>query len=73
MRSLSPSSDAAERPPAGAGELGDLPRWRLDDLYDSMDSPRFAADLERARLEAKAFAESWRGKLAGVAAGPQAG
>jgi oligoendopeptidase F len=54
-------------------ELGALPRWRLDDLYDSMDSPKFFADLERARLEAKAFAERWRGRLATIAASPDAG
>ena len=38
-----------------------------------MDSPRFAADLERARTEAKAFAERWRGKLAAIVASPGAG
>jgi hypothetical protein len=32
-------------------------------LYEDMDSPRFAADLERAEREAKLFAETWRGKL----------
>ena len=39
------------------------PRWQLDDLYASPDSPAFAADLSRARGEAKAFAEAYRGKL----------
>ena len=29
-----------------------------------MDSPRFAADLERAQTEARLFSETWRGKLA---------
>ena len=37
-----------------------------------MDSPRFAADLERAQAEAKAFAETWRGKLAAIAADARA-
>jgi oligoendopeptidase F len=41
---------------ASAVALGPLPEWRLDDLYDGMDSPRFAADLDRAASEAKRFA-----------------
>ncbi|WP_245428091.1 M3 family oligoendopeptidase [Roseiarcus fermentans] len=56
-----------------AGEPGALPQWRLDDLYDGMESPRFAADFERAAAEARAFAQTWRGKLAAVAASPGAG
>ena len=39
-----------------AVDLGPLPQWRLDDLYEGMDSPRFAADLARAATEAKRFA-----------------
>ena len=50
-----------------SGGLGVLPQWRLEDLYESMESPRFAADLERARREAKEFAAAWRGKLGGIA------
>ena len=38
-----------------------------------MDSPRFAADMGRAESEAKAFAGTWRGKLAGIADSPEAG
>ena len=38
-----------------------------------MDSPRFAADLERAEQEAKLFAEAYRGKIAEIAAKPDAG
>ncbi len=32
-----------------------------------MDSPSFAADLERAQREAKQFSGTWRGKLAAIA------
>ena len=49
MRSLFQSVDRRFGAASTAAELGALPQWRLDDLYDSMDSPRFAADLERAR------------------------
>ena len=38
-----------------------------------MDSPRFAADLERAEREAKLFADAYRGKLAQLADGVDAG
>jgi oligoendopeptidase F len=41
-----------------------LPSWDLSDLYDSPESPRIAADLERAMRDAKAFATAYRGKLA---------
>jgi oligoendopeptidase F len=63
---------AAVSPPAPA-DLGALPEWRLTDLYEGMDSPRFADDLERAEREAKLFAEAYRGKLAELADQPDAG
>ena len=67
------SADAAvARSPAPA-DLGQLPEWRLDDLYEGMDSPRFAADLERARREAHEFAETYRGKLIALADRPEGG
>ena len=56
-----------------APDLGALPEWRLQDLYEGMDSPRFAADLERAEQEAKLFADAYRGKIADIAAKPGAG
>jgi oligoendopeptidase F len=54
-------------------DLGALPEWRLEDLYPSIDSPKFAEDMRRASLEAKAFASAYRGKLAGLADAPDAG
>src|SRR5579871_5834730 len=60
------SLDAAVAPPPAAADLGALPQWRLDDLYEGMDSPRFAADLERARQEARRFADTYQGTLAGL-------
>ena len=59
---------AAASPAAAAPDLGALPEWRLDDLYSGMDSPDFAADMQRAIEEAKAFAQAYRGKLEAIAA-----
>src|ERR1700733_14808736 len=67
------SPEAALSPPPAPQGLGALPEWRLQDLYEGMDSPRFAADLERAEQEAKRFAEAYRGKIANIAAEPDAG
>jgi oligoendopeptidase F len=46
--------------------LGNLPEWNLADLYPSPSSAKFAGDLKRGETEAKAFAERYRGKLAGL-------
>jgi oligoendopeptidase F len=67
------SPEAALSTSPAPPDLGALPEWRLQDLYEGMDSPRFAADLERAEQEAKLFAEAYRGKIAEIAAKPDAG
>jgi len=56
------------RDAAAAEQLDDLPVWRLDDLHPGMDLAAFSADLARAARECRAFAESHRGKLAGLLA-----
>jgi oligoendopeptidase F len=61
---------AAAKRPAG---LGRLPEWNLADLYPGMDAPEVKRDLERADAECAAFAESYSGKLATIAASAQAG
>jgi oligoendopeptidase F len=53
-------------------DLGPMPEWNLADLYAAMDSPVYAADLARAAADCKAFAADYRGKLADLAAGPEA-
>jgi oligoendopeptidase F len=58
---------------AASPALGALPQWRLEDLYESMDDPKFARDTRRASEEAKAFAAAFRGKLAGLSDSPDAG
>ncbi len=67
MTALFDSPRAAQAPSPASAELGALPQWQLEDLYESMDSPRFAADLERAQREARQFSEAWRGKLSAIA------
>ncbi|MFS8144836.1 M3 family oligoendopeptidase [Rhizobium sp. BR 249] len=56
--------------PGGAADpaLGDLPVWKLQDLYPSATSTAFVADMEKAGKAAIAFEEKWKGKLAEAAA-----
>jgi oligoendopeptidase F len=44
--------------------LGELPTWKLEDLYSSPTGPDLNADLERARGDAEAFAKDYEGKVA---------
>ena len=60
------------RQASGAAPAEDLPRWRLDDLYEGLDSPRFAEDLKRLGHECREFAAVYRGALAGLLAAPDA-
>ena len=43
-----------------------LPVWDLTDLYSAPDGPDVARDLETADAEARAIAERWKGRLAGL-------
>jgi oligoendopeptidase F len=56
-----------QSPSPASAELGALPQWRLEHLYETMESPQFAADLERAQREARQFADQWRGRLGAIA------
>src|SRR5437660_4505313 len=63
----------AEVLPSSGPDLGPLPEWNLADLYPSMESDLYAADLARAEAECKAFAEEYRGKLEDIARSEDAG
>jgi oligoendopeptidase F len=56
-----------------APDLGPLPEWNLADLYPSMESELYSADLARAEGECKAFAAEYRGKLEQIAQSEDAG
>ena len=61
------------RKPKKASKLGALPEWDLSDLYPGLDSPELKWDLENAEARCVAFEADFKGKLAGLAAGPAAG
>jgi oligoendopeptidase F len=65
--------DAAGRAAEAARELGALPEWDLDDLYTGPESPKLAADLERALKDCSDFEARYKGKLDGLARGENAG
>ncbi|RDL50100.1 Oligoendopeptidase F, plasmid [Ensifer sp. M14] len=59
---------AAAGPAQGAvSALGDLPSWRLEDLYPSATSDAFFSDMKKADAESIAFETRWKGKLAAAA------
>jgi oligoendopeptidase F len=53
--------------------LGALPEWNLSDLYSGLDDPAIKRDLDRADADCAAFEVAYKGKLAEMAASPQAG
>jgi oligoendopeptidase F len=58
---------SADPSAAGSAELGDLPTWKLQDLYPSATSTAFVSDIEKAGKASIAFEEKWKGKLATAA------
>jgi oligoendopeptidase F len=50
-----------------------LPEWNLADLYPAIDAPEVKRDLDRADAECVAFEKDYKGKLASLAQGPNAG
>src|SRR5438045_459168 len=72
-----PAKSAARKPAkslvANGKALGAVPEWNLTDLYPGIDAPEVKRDLERADAECVTFEEAYKGKLAGLAAAPDAG
>ena len=59
--------------PLPHARLGSLPEWNLADLYSGIDDPQVKRDLDRADAESVAFEEAYKGKLAALADGTDAG
>jgi oligoendopeptidase F len=75
-----PSPAASEAPraaPASAlaasAVAQDLPEWNLSDLYAGMDAPALAEDLKTSDAACLAFEADYKGKLAAILDGPDAG
>jgi oligoendopeptidase F len=56
-----------------AHRLGSLPEWNLADLYSGLDDPQVKHDLDRGAAESVAFEQTYKGKLAALAEGPDVG
>ncbi|WP_342106635.1 M3 family oligoendopeptidase [Methylobacterium sp. SI9] len=67
-----PEGVSAARAAAKAADLGVLPEWDLTDLYGGLDDPKFSADMTRAEEECRRFSEAYAGRIAEMAAGPDA-
>src|SRR4029079_14369778 len=68
------SARPAQKPAAKLGKsIGPLPEWNLADLYSGIDDPAVKRDLERADRYSVAFEEDFKGKLAAMVEGPNAG
>ncbi|UMY17905.1 M3 family oligoendopeptidase [Methylobacterium organophilum] len=57
---------------ARAVDLGVLPEWNLKDLYSGIDGADFRDDLAKAEAECRAFAKAYAGRIAEMAAAPDA-
>jgi oligoendopeptidase F len=58
---------------AASKSLGALPEWNLADLYPAMESPAVKQDLDRGENECIEFEKAYKGRLAAIAAGADAG
>lgn len=64
MRALSLPLPVFDADATAGASLGDLPEWRLEDLYPGMDSPELRSDLDWLKSEIASFADAYEGKLA---------
>ena len=67
------AKSSSKKKPTASPKLGALPEWNLNDLYPGPDSPQLKWDLENAETRCVAFEADFKGKLAALAAGPEAG
>src|SRR5664280_500671 len=67
------AKSSPRKKPTKSPKLGALPEWNLNDLYPGLDSPELKWNLENAETRCGAFETDFKGKLAALAAGPDAG
>ena len=60
------------KPSAKGAKLSSLPVWNLNDLYPGIDSPELKRDLEKADADCATFEKDFKGRLAELAAAPEA-
>ncbi|CZT33123.1 M3 family oligoendopeptidase [Rhizobium sp. 9140] len=65
---MSPADAATVDAATMDAALGDLPRWKLEDLFPAPNSQAFRDDMEKAGAECLAFEAKWKGRLADAAA-----
>src|SRR3954467_3856488 len=70
IKARAPRSAATKKAPKS---LGSLPEWNLADLYPAMDAPEIKRDLDRGETECIEFEKAYKGRLAEIAAAPDAG
>src|ERR1700684_2258666 len=66
-------SAARRLPKPGAGPLGALPEWNLNDLYSGLGDPAIKRDLGEIDTACAAFEDAYKGKLDDMAHTPAAG
>ena len=64
---------SSRQKPMKTARLGALPEWNLSDLYPGLDSPKIKRDLEQADSDCVAFEQEFKGRLAALATGEDAG
>src|ERR1041384_6552379 len=72
-RSATSAAKTLGKKTLGKKTLGKLPEWDLSALYTGIDDPAVKRDLDRADSYSAAFEEDFKGKLAALAAGSEAG
>jgi oligoendopeptidase F len=64
---------ALRKPRKAPAPRAALPEWNLADLYSGIDAPEVKRDLDRVDNYCAIFEETFKGKLADLARGPDAG
>jgi oligoendopeptidase F len=71
-RAVKPATKPAGKPRAQTN-LGALPVWNLADLYPALGAPEVKRDLARSDTECLDFERAYKGRLAALAGGSDAG